>query len=139
MQKAVKFLNWSNETFTHKWDGVEYTFEPGELIMLQEYLAKHFAKHLAMREINRGGKGVVINSAQDIDGNFENEEFAKVVMKAMPQSAPIEAASKEKLEIALANQDQEKRFCNQCDSKGVRHKKECPTLQEVEFPELNKE
>ena len=30
-----------------------YSFEAGQTMMLQEYLADHFAKHLAQREINK--------------------------------------------------------------------------------------
>lgn len=50
---AVRFTNWTGEDFTHKWDSVEYTFKAGQTEMLQDYLAYHFAKHLAQREINR--------------------------------------------------------------------------------------
>jgi len=50
---AVKFTNWTDEKFTHKWDNVEYSFEPGKTEYLQSYLAEHFAKHLAQRECNK--------------------------------------------------------------------------------------
>lgn len=50
---AQRFTNWTHEDFTHKWDSVFYTFKAGQSEMLQDYLANHFAKHLAQREINR--------------------------------------------------------------------------------------
>lgn len=50
---AIRFTNWTEQDFTHRWDKVEYTFKAGESTYLQDYLAHHFAKHLAQREINR--------------------------------------------------------------------------------------
>ena len=53
MNKAQRFTNWTKEDFSHKWDSVQYTFKAGESEMVQDYLAHHFAKHLAQREINK--------------------------------------------------------------------------------------
>lgn len=50
---AMRFFNWTDQDFSHKWDSVEYTFKAGQSEMLQDYLAHHFAKHLAQREINK--------------------------------------------------------------------------------------
>jgi len=50
---AIRFTNWTDQDFSHKWDNVEYNFKAGQSEMLQDYLAHHFAKHLAQREINR--------------------------------------------------------------------------------------
>jgi hypothetical protein len=50
---AKRFTNWTDLDFSHKWDNVEYNFKAGQSEMLQDYLAHHFAKHLAQREINR--------------------------------------------------------------------------------------
>ncbi len=50
---AIQFVNWTDQDFTHKWDNVDYTFKAGESQLIQDYLAHHFAKHLAQREINR--------------------------------------------------------------------------------------
>jgi len=50
--KAVNFYNFSNEDFSYTWDGEVFDFPAGERVMLQEYLARHFAKHLVDRELN---------------------------------------------------------------------------------------
>lgn len=51
--KAVLFTNWSDEDFSHRWDGQVFTFKKGQSMMLQDYLANHFAKHLAEREMEK--------------------------------------------------------------------------------------
>jgi len=50
---AILFCNWTDQDFTHKWDNVEYSFKSGQSELIQDFLAHHFAKHLAQREINR--------------------------------------------------------------------------------------
>lgn len=51
--KAIKFINWTDEDFTHTWDGEVYSFPAGEPMLLPEGLAQHFAKHLVDRELNK--------------------------------------------------------------------------------------
>lgn len=53
---AKKFLNFSNEDFSWKFDGVSYEFKAGQEIFLEDFKAEHFAKHLIDREINKLGK-----------------------------------------------------------------------------------
>lgn len=113
---AVLFVNWTDKDFTHKWDSVEYTFKAGQSQYLQDYLANHFAKHLAQRECNR--RNLL----------FSDRQF-KVFFDKCTAGEAIEAESPLKLEIDIKQGNKkEKRFCDQCDSKGVRHKKDCPTL-----------
>ena len=57
MQKvAILFTNWTAEDFSWSWDSVRYDFPTGQSMMLQEHLAHHFARHLAIRELNRNNK-----------------------------------------------------------------------------------
>jgi len=113
--QAVQFVNWTNEAFTHTWGKVAYTFEPGKIYMLEAYLAKHFAKHLADRECN--------NKEIRTMGP-EKDEFMR---KCIASDVVIEAQSPTELKMKIDNLEKEvKVFCAQCDSKGVRHKKECP-------------
>ncbi|MDH4127317.1 MAG: hypothetical protein OEV44_01085 [Spirochaetota bacterium] len=119
--KAMRFYNWTNEDFSHKWDSVEYTFRAGESQMVQDYLANHFAKHLAQREINK--KNLPMNDRK-------YQEFFNKCLSGEELSS--ETSLKLEMEIEKANQKvekvEEKRFCEFCDSKGVRHLKDCPTL-----------
>lgn len=51
--QAIKFKNWTSEDFTWSFDKVPYTFKAGDSMYLEDFKAKHFAKHLADREMNR--------------------------------------------------------------------------------------
>jgi len=55
MQNAT-FHNFSSEPFTGYWNGKPKTFKVGEKVYMPAYLAEHFAKHLANRELIRTGK-----------------------------------------------------------------------------------
>lgn len=50
------FHNFSNEPFTGYWDGKPKTFKAGDRVYMPAWLAEHFAKHLANRELIRAGK-----------------------------------------------------------------------------------
>lgn len=135
---AIYFTNTSNEDFTAKWDSVPYTVKAGQTILLQAYIAVHLAKHLAMREMGKRDAMQVINPSQDESGNFTNVLFSQEVRKYLSEEE-VKAETPEKLEMAIITGNSKKVFCDKCDSKGVKHKKDCPTLQkEEEFPELNK-
>src|SRR3990167_8657050 len=54
--EAIKFRNWSEESFTWKHNGVPHTFPAGMEIFLEAPKAKLFAKHLTDRELNRMNK-----------------------------------------------------------------------------------
>jgi len=120
---AQRFTNWTKEDFSHKWDSVLYTFKAGESEMVQDYLAHHFAKHLAQREINK--KNLLMNDRR-------YKEFYDKCLSGDKVSA--ESSLKLEMEIEKVNKvevKEEKKFCEFCDSKGVRHKKDCPTLNNV--------
>lgn len=119
MASARLFHNYSDQDFTEKdgarWDGVGYTVKAGEKIMLQDFIAVHFADHLTMREMNRANNQVLINR--------ESASFLKLREKALPNDEVVEAESPEKLEMAIAPK-----------KKGGRPKK----VVEEEFPDLKK-
>jgi hypothetical protein len=87
--KSILFTNWTKEDFTCSWDGVEYDFPAGHSMYLQDYLAHHFAKHLAQRECNR--KKI----------NFNSPEFQEFGQKCFSGQA-IESDSSLKLEVEMA-------------------------------------
>lgn len=51
--EAKKFKNFTNESFSWKWNGIEHSFPSGMEIFLEADKALHFAKHLIDRELNR--------------------------------------------------------------------------------------
>lgn len=57
---AIKFKNFTEESFSWKWNGNEFTFPAGMEIFMDENEAKHFAKHLVDRELNK--KGIPTNN-----------------------------------------------------------------------------
>ena len=109
--KAVLFTNWTNEDFSYTWDKEPYNFPKGSSIMLQDYLANHFAKHLIDRELNK--QGIPTN-------HFSRQEMLQKCFGEI-----ITANTSAQLETDILNKKAET-FCDSCDSKGVRHKKECP-------------
>jgi hypothetical protein len=133
--KSLLFTNWTNEDFSHKWNGEPYDFPAGTSILLPQYLAEHFAKHLTDRELQK--KGHTVN-------HFSRPEY---LAKAI--SVGLEAPSPLKMEIEILNskkevanesqivsENKDKPFCTSCDSKGVRHKKECPTIKKTDSEEF---
>ncbi|MDI6808413.1 MAG: hypothetical protein QME66_05460 [Candidatus Eisenbacteria bacterium] len=50
---TVTFKNPTREDFTWNWDGEAYTFPAGSAAQMPEWLARHFARHLAWRECCR--------------------------------------------------------------------------------------
>jgi hypothetical protein len=86
--KAVRFTNWTDETFSHKWNSVEYTFKPGESTQLQDYLANHFANHLAQREINK------------LNLLMSDRRFKEFYDRCFSEE-PIVAETEEKLEMKI--------------------------------------
>lgn len=52
------FVNFSKTLFTGRWDSVPYNIKPGQEVMLEDWKANHFAKHLVDRELQLLGKEV---------------------------------------------------------------------------------
>lgn len=120
---ATYFFNSSDEDFIGKWDSVDYLVKKGEKMLLQDYIAIHLAKHLAMREMGKRDKNTPINPSQDESGNFVNAIFREEMKKYLSDES-INEETEEKLEIAMI---QEKK-------KGGRPKK----VVEEEFSDLKK-
>ena len=53
MNTAKRFTNFSNEDFIGIWNKEQFPFKAGETMLLQGYLADHFAKHLVDRELGK--------------------------------------------------------------------------------------
>lgn len=52
------FTNYTSEDFSWKWGGKTYTFKAGKSVYLEDFKARHFAKHLVDRELHKAGKQV---------------------------------------------------------------------------------
>lgn len=90
MEKAVLFTNYSDEDFSHTWDMVKYEFPAKQSTMLFGGLALHFAKHLAVRELNKRDKNTG-------GGALETE------MRKAFSDAVLEAKDKTQLEQKVIN------------------------------------
>lgn len=75
------FVNFSNEDFTGYWDSTPYRIKSGQEILLEDWKADHFAKHLVDRELQKDGKQVNDQGrdsfiAKCFPPMVENEEMA---------------------------------------------------------------
>lgn len=101
--KIVQFVNTTSEDFSHKWDNDIYTFKAGESTKLKEPIALHFARHLAIRELNKidGKKGLV--TPQNLDPLVssyivdENEKMEDKKFDVLEESKEIGKADKKPL------------------------------------------
>lgn len=96
MNKTVLFTNWSNEDFSYNYANEPYEFPAGKQVYLPDYLAYHFAKHLANRELQRKG-----GTFDTYTSSFSHPIFQEFFNKAL--SEPLPATSEEKAEVQQAN------------------------------------
>ena len=94
MQKAILFCNFTDEPFSHTWDSVPYNFPPGQKFMMEDWKARHFAKHLANFVLNKQGKSVADPSHKDL------------MKKAMPDEGELVAVSESEMTTKLLNHEQ---------------------------------
>lgn len=72
--QALRFKNFTDQDFTWKYDGVEYTFKAGDEMFLEDFKAHHFAKHLVDRELNRLNKLTNSNERAALEARCFGEE-----------------------------------------------------------------
>ena len=92
------FHNFSSEPFTGYWNGKPKTFKPGERLYMPAYLAEHFAKHLANRELIRAGKEVYTSPKNP----GQVPQFMEVFSKAFIPDEPVEGRTELDDEINAA-------------------------------------
>lgn len=98
---AVRFTNWTNRDFIGYWNKVAYTIKAHETIMLEEYLAKHFAEHLIDRETD----SLLIKRKND-DGSYADFRFNELVNKCFNASDPVVAEDAAQLATKMMNDRQ---------------------------------
>ncbi len=91
--QALKFKNFTDRDFTWSFDSIPYTFKAGESIYLEDFKAKHFAKHLVDRELDRLNIPTSrIDKREELEAKcFEHEEPVSTL-----QALNIEETKKEK-------------------------------------------
>lgn len=67
MQQTKWFYNFLDETFTASWDGQPWSFKPKAKMLLQDYLANHFCKHLVDLALHRAGKQVSDHTRPELE------------------------------------------------------------------------
>jgi hypothetical protein len=133
MAKAVMFTNWMEKEFTWNWGGEPYTFPPGKTIYLEDFKANHFANHLVDQYLNDKGlptnhfsRQELVNKCVKIESTVEAEPSklnTEMLNKNAELSVSIPKAEEPKKEEPAPKD--KNAFCQFCDSKGIRHKKEC--------------
>lgn len=102
--KTALFYNFTKEAFTGYWDGKPKTIKAGQKIYMPEYLARHFAKHLANK--------LLIEKGQDSYTSPKFPEqvpaFMELFNKAFILEDDAEEQSQAELETDLANKSHEK-------------------------------
>ena len=93
---AKQFVNWTNEDFSFKWDGVPYEVKAGQSMNLPDYLADHAAKHLTDREMQKDD-GLVAGMYSDL----AREPFLKKCFGEITVSPDNDTAA----EVAALNQE----------------------------------
>lgn len=73
------FTNFTDEEFTGHWDGKPRKFAPGQSVYMPTFLAEHFAKHLANRELLR----------RDSGGTLIYKDGEKFVSPKKPEEVPL--------------------------------------------------
>jgi len=123
----VKFYNFTDSDFTWKWADVPYTFKAGTTMAMEDWKAEHFAKHLADR--------ILTDKKLRVDDETRGEYLSKAIISI--DSEPVASSQaatvivNENLSNAIPVQvepvkvEPVRKFCNHCDSKGVKHKKDC--------------
>lgn len=98
MATAVLFTNYSTEDFSHTWDRVNYDFPKGQSMMMEEGLAKHFARHLAIRELNK-----------TTDKGHTGPQIIDESNKAFNQAVQIDAEDETKVNQESINYNEKKK------------------------------
>lgn len=110
VERAILFTNYSSNDFTHFWDSVRYDFPQGQSMMLESGLAIHFAKHLAVRELNIKDKNT--------GGGALQKEMSKAL-----SSTEVKAEDKTKLKQEVMNENiklSKKEVVKEAEDKGMK-------------------
>jgi hypothetical protein len=130
------FYNWSDEDFSWKRDGQEYTFKAGSVTPMTKSEFDHFAKHLVDRELPKA-KYKTNDELHRKEYTDKCRAGGSVASNPGPQIPSVQIVPQEDLTpeqranlTSTAPFTEKLKFCEYCDSKGVRHMKNCTRSQE---------
>jgi hypothetical protein len=101
MNKTVLFTNWSNEDFSYAYAGEQFNFPMGKGVYLPDYLAHHFAKHLANRELQKIG-----GTHDTYTSNYNHPVFQEFFNKALSEPLPVESPIQAEVTASQLNEEQ---------------------------------
>ena len=134
--KNVLFINISKKPFTGFYDGKPHTFKPGQEMLMPDYLASHFAKHLTNQILLEKGHEHATSPKFPEQVPLFNDLFKQIYVE---QEGAVEKSPLE-VEIEAANA-QRGPSMSVPSQKGVQIV-DMPVDDEdenAEFPELNNE
>lgn len=94
--KAVYFTNATDEDFSYPWDGQIMTFKSGDSLMMDIGKATHFAKHLAVRELNKQGKPAGKDPVEELAATYLTEDAVEAKSETELESKILTANDKAK-------------------------------------------
>lgn len=97
--KTVLFRNFSSEKFVGMWNKEEFPFEPNQSMYMEDWMAQHFAKHLANRELLRAGMDNDTSPKKPED----NPRFMEMFNKAYIEGSESGAVSPERARLNAIN------------------------------------
>lgn len=112
--EALYFKNFSQDSFTYKYDGKDYTFKPGDGVWLPTFKAKHFAKHLVDREMQKDGL-LVDDACRD---SYMSKAISGQVTESNNNLNSEELALNKNKEN-IVDTDERKRLIEECKNKGI--------------------
>lgn len=133
--KIVTFFNFTSEPFSAAWDKAVYNFAPGEKVRMEDWKARHFAKHLVDKwcfdngKENRRKEDAFINKMAEAiieDGSSAATtagEISRLKTELLSDGVTPDYPEESAAEIAAKMIDVK---CQECGSKGLRHKNGCP-------------
>lgn len=102
--KTVLFVNFSDEAFTGYWDSQAYKFAPGQTMYMEDWKAKHFAKHLVNRELLKAGQETH-TSPKEKNGVIDDIFFLELFNKAVIDNEEAEEAPASVIETEIINKN----------------------------------
>jgi hypothetical protein len=87
--ESLLFVNFTDEDFTWKFDGVPYNFPKGQSIYMEESKVRHFAKHLVNREMMKDGKDDLMTGREVYEAKCIVSQPVPEKLKDMPEDVVV--------------------------------------------------
>ena len=136
--KTAFFTNYSAEPYTGYWNGKGRTFQPGEVKLMPEYLAYHFARGLANRELIKLGKERSTSPKFPEQVPDFMEQFNKAYKLDEDPDEPI-GENKDDIDVLMRVAEHNRKAKLPEGAQGMEHRKpqELPEVDGEELPPAN--